>query len=67
MAVVRMRRISICAMKQNRKSILELLQELGWMEVDLDSKEEFEQMETSGAKNAFQNREYTWQNMHWRY
>lgn len=56
MAVVRMRRISICAMKQNRKSILELLQELGWMEVDLDSKEEFEQMDTSGAKNAFQNR-----------
>ena len=35
MAVLQMQRISICAMKKNRKAILERLQELGAMEIDI--------------------------------
>ena len=34
MAIVQMQRINICALKKNRKAILERLQELGAMEVD---------------------------------
>lgn len=58
MAVLQMQRISICALKLNRKAILERLQELGWLEINLDLEEEeiFEKMDTAGARNAFQKR-----------
>ena len=35
MAVLQMQRISICALKENRKAILERLQEFGAMEIDI--------------------------------
>ena len=35
MAVLQMQRISLCALKKNRKAILERLQELGAMEIDI--------------------------------
>ena len=35
MAIVQMQRINICALKKNRKAILERLQELGAMEIDI--------------------------------
>ena len=34
MAVLKMQRISICALKKDRKAILEKLQSLGTLEVD---------------------------------
>ena len=37
MAILQMRRFSICAMKKNRKAILEELQALGIMEVDMSA------------------------------
>ena len=58
MAVLQMQRISICALKQHRKMILERLQELGWLEINLDLEEDesYEKLDTTGAKNAFQKR-----------
>lgn len=57
MAVLQMQRINICGFRQHRKEILERLQKLGWMELDLDLEDEhYEKTETSGAKQAFQNR-----------
>ena len=35
MAIVQMQRINICALKKNRKAILERLQELEAMEIDI--------------------------------
>ena len=40
MAIVQMQRINICALKKNRKAILERLQELGAMEVDIRLEDE---------------------------
>lgn len=58
MAVLQMQRISICALKKHRKAVLERLQELGWLEInlDVDEDENFEKLDTTGAKNAFQQR-----------
>ncbi len=39
MAVLQMQRLNLVAMKQNRKAILERLQELGGMEIDVSSQE----------------------------
>ena len=41
MAVLQMQRMNLVAMKQNRKAILERLQELGGIEIDVKA-EEFE-------------------------
>ncbi len=38
MAVLKMQRISICALKKDRKAILEQLQHLGVLEVDREKK-----------------------------
>ena len=35
MAVLQMQRINVCALKENRKAILERLQEFGAMEIDI--------------------------------
>lgn len=57
MAVLQMQRISICAVKEDRKAILEQLQKLGVLEVDLGLEDDqYEKMDTVGAKNAFQKR-----------
>ena len=37
MAVLQMQRISICAMKKNRKAILEELQSIGVLEIDAEN------------------------------
>ncbi len=56
MAVLKMQRISICALKKDRKAILEKLQSLGTIEVDhiLDEDEDFHRMDTVGKKQGFE-------------
>ena len=51
MAVLQMQRVSICALKKDRKAILERLQSLGIMEVSQLAEEEdeiFQRMDTTG-------------------
>lgn len=55
MAVLPMKRITICGLKEHRKGILEELQQLGWLEIDLDDTDEtFQRMDTDKAKAMFQ-------------
>ncbi len=56
MAIVEMRRLSIYSTKNNRKKILEFLQEIGAMEIDEIQSDEvpFEKMDTSGERIRFQ-------------
>ena len=58
MAVEQMRKISICALKKHRKTVLERLQALGWVEICLEPEETeaFPRTDTAGARNAFQKR-----------
>ncbi len=54
MAVLQMQRISICAMKKNRKAILEELQSLGVLEIDAAKLDpELETMDTVNARMIF--------------
>lgn len=56
MAVLQMQRISICALKKNRKAILEKLQALGVMEISHiidDDDEDFQKMDTTNARMSF--------------
>ena len=51
MAVLQMQRISICAMKKNRKAILEELQSLGVLEIDAAELDpELKTMDTMNAR-----------------
>ena len=56
MAVVKMQKISICALKKNRKAILEKLQSLGVLEIGrvLDEDADFRRMDTVGKKQGFE-------------
>ena len=56
MAVLKMQRITICALKKNRKAILEKLQSLGVLEVNhiLDEDEDFRKMDTVERKTGFE-------------
>ena len=56
MAVLKMQKISICALKKDRKAILEQLQHLGVLEVDRDKEEDafFQKMDTSGQRMKFE-------------
>ena len=56
MAVMQMQRVSICALKRDRKAILEKLQTMGVMEMTqvLDDESGFEKMDTQGARNTFE-------------
>ena len=56
MAVLKMQRISICALKRDRKAILEKLQSLGVLEVDhvLDGDADFKKMDTADQKLGFE-------------
>ncbi len=56
MAVLQMQRISICALKENRKAILEKLQTLGIMEIDTSvlQEEDLEKMDTSKSRQVFE-------------
>ncbi|MEZ3468893.1 MAG: V-type ATP synthase subunit I, partial [Schaedlerella sp.] len=51
-----MQRISICALKKNRKAILEKLQSMGVMEVSqfLEEDEDFRRMDTANARSSFE-------------
>ncbi len=61
MAVLQMQRISICAMKKNRKAILERLQELGAMEIDiqLPDDSEYKKMDITNSKATFEKQAQT--------
>lgn len=56
MAVLQMQRISICALKKDRKSILEKLQSMGVLEINhiLEEDEDFHRMDTANAKSSFE-------------
>lgn len=56
MAVLQMQRISICALKKNRKAILEKLQSMGVMEIShiLDEDEDFHCMDTANSRSSFE-------------
>lgn len=55
MAVLQMQRISICALKKDRKVILEKLQRMGVMEINhvLEEDEDFRRMDTANARSSF--------------
>lgn len=61
MAVLQMQRISICAMKKNRKAILERLQELGAMEIDIQLEDDsgYKKMDISSSKATFEKQAQT--------
>ena len=56
MAVLKMQRISICALKKDRKAILEKLQSMGVLEVNhvIDEDEDFKKMDTAGQRMGFE-------------
>ncbi len=57
MAVKQMQKISICALKKNRKAILEKVQSLGVIQVEQiigDDEEGFEKMDTLSARTGFE-------------
>ena len=56
MAVLQMQRMNLVAMKQNRKAILERLQELGALEIDvpMEETEGIMREDTSGQKAEFE-------------
>ena len=56
MAVLKMQKISICALKKDRKAILEQLQHLGVLEVDREKEEDafFQKMDTTGQRMKFE-------------
>ena len=56
MAVLRMRRLGICARKKDRKQILELLQRRGVVDIDTDAAEDevFQKADTSKARTGFE-------------
>ena len=56
MAVLQMQRISICALKKERKKILEPLQQTGVVEIDRNVEEDdvFQKMDTSSARGVFE-------------
>ncbi len=56
MAVLQMQRMSICALKKNRKAILEKIQSMGVMEINhvLDEDEDFRRMDTASARSSFE-------------
>ena len=55
MAVLQMQRVSICALKKDRKSILEKLQSMGILEISqvADEDDAFSRMDTMNARVSF--------------
>ena len=59
MAVLQMQRVSICALKKDRKAILEKLQALGVLEMNQIADEEgFVKMDTVRRKHSLQRRRW---------
>lgn len=56
MAVLQMQRISICALKKDRKAVLEKLQSMGIMEVNhmIEDEPDFHKMDTASFKGNFE-------------
>lgn len=56
MAVLQMQRMSICALKKDRKAILEKLQSMGVMEINhiLEEDEDFHRMDTANVRSSFE-------------
>lgn len=56
MAVLQMQKVSICALKKDRKAILEKLQSMGVMEISQtpEAEEGFEKMNTQSARSMFE-------------
>lgn len=56
MAVLQMQRMSICALKKDRKGILEKLQSMGVLEINhiIEDDEDFHRIDTVNAKNSFE-------------
>lgn len=56
MSVLQMQRVSICALKKDRKVILEKLQSMGIMEMNqiIDDDEDFAKMDTLNARQNFE-------------
>lgn len=56
MSVLKMQRISICALKKDRKAILEKLQSLGVLEVNhvIGEDSDFKKMDTAGQRQGFE-------------
>ena len=56
MAVLQMQRVSICALKKDRKAILEKIQSMGIMEINqiIEDDEDFERMDTMNARQGFE-------------
>lgn len=56
MAVLQMQRVSICALKKDRKTILEKIQAMGIMEINhvVENDEDFEKMDTMNARQSFE-------------
>lgn len=56
MAVLQMQRVSICALKKDRKAILEKIQTMGVMEINhvIEDDEDFEKMDTMNARQSFE-------------
>ena len=61
MAIVQMQRINICALKKNRKAILERLQELGAMEIDIQLENDNlgEKQDVASSRALFERRAQT--------
>ena len=61
MAIVQMQRINICALKKNRKAILERLQELGAMEIDIQLEDDTlsEKQDVASSRALFERRAQT--------
>lgn len=55
MAVLQMQKFSICALKKNRKEVLELLQAAGVMEITQEAEEDsvFKKMDTASSRQMF--------------
>ena len=56
MAVLKMQRITVCALKKDRKAILEKLQSMGVLQVDpvLENDSDFKTMDTAGQRMGFE-------------
>lgn len=56
MAVLQMQRISICALKKDRKAVLEKLQSMGVMEINhiIEEDQDFRKMDTASARGNFE-------------
>ena len=63
MAVLKMQRISICALKKDRKAILEKLQSLGVVEINhvIEEDEDFKKRTLQGKRQVSRKRRL-WQN-----